>query len=124
MNLAFRRRRRLDLPRGVSLPVSGVAHAGAGKFKASIEAMKRAPRGPFSRIRWFCEDGEILPPKPYACSSHGGGVQHGQLSEPAEELRLAGYQVANVFAAIDASEFFATTRWRENLGLVLLERFQ
>jgi len=108
---------------GVSLPLPGVAHAYAEEFKASIEAMKRAPRGPFSQIRWFCEDGEILPPKPYACSSHGGGVQHGQLSEPAEELRLAGYQVANVFAAMQMSEFFTRANWREDIGQILLERF-
>jgi len=38
------------------------------------------PRGPFSRIRWFCSDGTILPPKAYACTPHGGGFQHGQWS--------------------------------------------
>lgn len=108
---------------GLSLPVPRVAHADTGEFKASIEAMKQAPRGPFSQIRWFCEDGEILPPKPYACSSHGGGVQHGQLSAPAKELRLAGYQVANVFAAMQMSEFFTQAHWREDIAQILLERF-
>lgn len=107
----------------VSLQVAGVAYANAGEFKASIEVMTQAPRGPFSQIRWFCEDGEILPPEPYACSSHGGGVQHGQLSEPAKALRLAGYQVANVFAAMQMSEFFSRVHWREDLGQILLERF-
>ena len=111
------------LPGAVLLPGQGLVLADTIDFKSSIEEMKKSPRGPFSQIRWFCQDGEILPPRPFACTDHGGGVQHGQLSTSAKELRTAGYQVANVFAAIDASEFLATTRWRENLGLVLLERF-
>ena len=39
---------------------------------AWVRDMKSSPRGPFSRIRWFCADGSILPPKPYACREHGG----------------------------------------------------
>ena len=38
-----------------------------------IAEMKTSPRGPFARIRWFCNDGTILPPKPYACRDHDGG---------------------------------------------------
>ena len=47
-------------------------------FRQWIEEMKTSPKGPFSRIRWFCRDGSTLPPKPYACKDHGGGVQHGE----------------------------------------------
>ncbi len=49
-------------------------------YRAWILAMQDNPRGPFSRIRWFCNDGTVLPPKAYACREHGGGVQHGQWS--------------------------------------------
>ena len=41
-----------------------------------IEDMKASPKGPFQRIRWFCEDGTVLPPKE-SCREHGGGIQHG-----------------------------------------------
>ncbi|NKB89260.1 MAG: hypothetical protein GKS06_13665 [Acidobacteria bacterium] len=37
--------------------------------------MKERDRGPFERLRWFCADGTILPPRPYACREHGGGLQ-------------------------------------------------
>ena len=50
-------------------------------FRAAIVDMKDQPRGPFKRLRWFCNDGTILPPKSYACQPHGGGRQHGQWSD-------------------------------------------
>ena len=43
-----------------------------------VQKMKKSPRGPFKQLRWFCNDGTILPPKEYACREHGGGVQHGE----------------------------------------------
>ena len=46
-----------------------------------VRDMKASPRGPFARIRWFCNDGTVLPPKPYACADHGGGRQHGEWSD-------------------------------------------
>ena len=39
-----------------------------------VEEMKTNSRGPFARIRWFCNDGSILPPKSYACKDHDGGI--------------------------------------------------
>ncbi len=56
-----------------------------------VEQIKRNQRGPFKRLRWFCNDGAILPPKAYACSEHGGGVQHGQWTEQVLLLLLAVY---------------------------------
>jgi hypothetical protein len=55
-----------------------------------IEAMKTSPKGPFTRIRWFCKDGSVLPPKPYACKDHGGGVQHGEWTGRVKQLRADG----------------------------------
>ena len=56
-------------------------------YQSWIAEMKAAERGPFARLRWFCRDGSVLPPRPYACSGHGGGYQHGELSERAGTLR-------------------------------------
>ena len=47
--------------------------AQAAELRGIVAAMKVNPRGPFSRIRWFCADGTILAPKAYACVDHGGG---------------------------------------------------
>ena len=66
-----------------------------------VVEMKSAARGPFTRIRWFCNDGSILAPKPYACKEHGGGVQHGQWTDRVKRLRAGGYYIANVLASLD-----------------------
>ena len=72
---------------------------------ALIEAMKEAERGPFSRIRWFCNDGTILPPRSYACSEHGGGRQHGEHSHDARRLAELGYHVGTIYAALPFEKF-------------------
>lgn len=68
------------------------------QYQADIQAIKEKSRGPFKRIRWYCKNGTVLPPKPYACSKSGGGVQHGQWSGKTIELRSAGYLIANLLA--------------------------
>ena len=69
-----------------------------------VENMKVDERGPFARIRWFCSDGSVLPPRPYACKDHGGGHQHGEWNAQATQLRDEGYWIANILAGMDAAE--------------------
>jgi hypothetical protein len=88
-----------------------------------IQEMKTSPRGPFSRIRWFCHDGTVLAPEPFACKEHGGGVQHGELNTRARALRDAGYRIANVLADIDPNAFLSDPGSQEALKQILLERF-
>ncbi|MDH3993816.1 MAG: phosphoenolpyruvate synthase, partial [Gammaproteobacteria bacterium] len=88
-----------------------------------IEQMKVQPRGPFSRIRWFCHDGTVLPPKAYACSPHGGGVQHGQWNAQTVELRDQGYLVANLLAGIQPEVALADADFENAYGQRLVERF-
>jgi len=85
--------------------------------------MKDNPRGPFSRIRWFCNDGSILAPTPYACIEHGGGRQHGQWSEAALRLQAAGFPVANVLAELGPDDFGELPRQQTHFRMLLLERF-
>ena len=63
--------------------------------RAWIVEMKQAPRGPFRRLRWFCKDGTVHPPKPYPCAERGGGHQHGEWHDKTKQLRAAGYKIAN-----------------------------
>ncbi|MFO7560722.1 MAG: hypothetical protein R6X10_17980 [Desulfobacterales bacterium] len=49
-------------------------------LRSWVQAMKSSPKGPFKYIRWFCNDGSILPPKAFACKDHGGGIQHSKLN--------------------------------------------
>ncbi|MEN8166971.1 MAG: PEP/pyruvate-binding domain-containing protein [Pseudomonadota bacterium] len=85
--------------------------------------MKQAPRGPFNRIRWFCADGEILPPKPHACLPHGGGVQHGEWTDQVKQLRTNGYYVANILAGIDVHAFLQSPNAKTILNQILIEQF-
>lgn len=111
------------------LMASPAAASGAGSrseteaARSWIQEMKTSPRGPFSRIRWFCHDGTVLAPEPFACKEHGGGVQHGELNARARALRDAGYRIANVLADIDPQAFFAEPGSQEALKQILLERF-
>ena len=92
-------------------------------YRGWIEQMKEAPRGPFSRIRWFCNDGTVLPPKAYACSPHGGGVQHGEWNEKTLKLRAEGYLVANLLAGIQPAQAMSDPDFGNAYGQRLVERF-
>ena len=84
--------------------------------------MKKTPKGPFDGIFWFCQDGAVLPPEPYACTTHGGGIQYGRLGERARTLRAAGFLVGNVLAATDP-QALADEPGRAGLKAILLERY-
>jgi len=86
-----------------------------------IEQMKQAERGPFARLRWFCADGTVLPPTPYACREHGGGRQHGEYSESTQRLRDNGYLIANILVTLSPQQ--ALEQQANRLKWVLLERF-
>jgi hypothetical protein len=88
-----------------------------------VGEMKEAPRGPFERLRWFCNDGTMHPPKSYACQKHGGGYQHGEWSERTVELRDQGYKIANLFAGMDAKQFAAGPGFNDSYGQILVERY-
>ena len=90
-------------------------------LRAWVSAMKTAPRGPFERIRWFCNDGTVLPPKAFACRDHGGGRQHGERNRQAQEIRAAGFAIANVLAEISPEAVLESSE--ELLQQLLLEQF-
>ncbi len=93
---------------GVTLASTDPAETKSSKvWPEWIESMKQARMGPFESIRWFCKDGTVLLPKPYACAPHGGGRQHGQRGKPAETLRAAGIPLANVLAEVKPEQALA-----------------
>ena len=92
-------------------------------IRAQIERMKEAPRGPFRRIRWFCNDGSVLPPGAYRCRPRGGGHQHGQWSDSTRRIRAAGFPVANLLADLGGPEVVGTEGATNLLRSVLLEQF-
>jgi len=88
-----------------------------------VTQMKTADRGPFSRIRWYCNDGTVHPPRPYPCESRGGGVQHGEWSDHTKTLREHGYYIGNVFATMDIAPIVRAPGASERLNQILIEQF-
>jgi hypothetical protein len=92
------------------------------ELRTWIDGFKAAPRGPFERIRWFCKDGSVKPPKAYACKNHGGGIQHGEWNQRAKSLRAGGFTIANVLAGVDPKQFVGGNADRFALEQILIER--
>ena len=88
-----------------------------------VQEMKKAPRGPFKRLRWFCKDGTILPPKQYACRDHGGGVQHGEWTDQVKLMRDNGYYIANIYADVDPAAFQKNDQHIDVTKQMVLEQF-
>lgn len=92
-------------------------------LRAWVEEMKRSERGPFARIRWFCKDGTVLPPTPYACKEHGGGSQHGEWTDRVKEMRAEGFYIANILADLDVKAFVQRPDYANELNQILIEQF-
>ena len=108
---------------GIGLATNTQPVASNEDFPQWIEAFKTSAKGPFEKTVWFCNDGTILPAGPGACTTHGGGIQHGQWNEQALILRESGYYIANILAAIDIEDLVGEAGNREQLRQVLLERY-
>jgi len=93
------------------------------QLRVMIEHMKSSLHGPFSRIRWFCADGSILPPEEGACSEHGGGVQHGEWNSATRAIRAQGYLVATLLTDLNTLSFVGAYPQLDTLRQVLLEQF-
>ena len=74
------------------------------EYRSWVTEMKGLEREPFLRLRWFCNDGTVFPPRPYPCKVHGGGYQHGEWNEKTREWRKQGYLLANLLAGQDAKK--------------------
>lgn len=109
-------------------PATGLTAADPAQMRRWIEEMKTAERGPFSRIRWFCQDGAVLDPVPFACETHGGGAQHGEWTQRTKTLRENGYLVANILEDLDVDAFLqppegAGVPVRDAVNQLLFEQF-
>lgn len=105
------------------IPVVCFAKPGAIEYRSWIVDMKESPKGPFIRVLWYCNDGEILLPTPYACKEHDGGHQHGKLNDKALSLRNNGYWIANLLAGIDPKKILARDDFVDWYSQLLIEKF-
>ncbi len=106
----------------ISLFYISISHAENSTHREWIDEMKQRDRGPFTRLRWFCKDGSVLAPQPYACSDHGGGVQHGEWSKHIKALREQGYFIATLLGD-ESADLMAEPTQAEPFRQLLIERY-
>jgi hypothetical protein len=104
---------------------SNPGHSGdTSKYRHWIQEMKTSSRGPFTEgIKWYCNDGSIHPPKAYACSKHGGGVEHGAMGKKVRTLRDNGYWIANLLAGTDAKKLLSSPDFIDRYNQLLIEKY-
>lgn len=90
----------VGLLRGQSFPPS-LTPDEAGEVRRAIDALRRDPRGPYERLRWFCLDGTVHPPAGTPCAERGGGVQHAELSPVGRRLAELAFHVGTILQATD-----------------------
>ncbi len=91
--------------------------------RALVAEMKSSERGPYSRLRWFCNDGTVQPPVAFACRDRGGGRQHAEYSSAWQRLANLGWSVGTIFAALEWSELWQGEERRLRLRELPLERY-
>jgi Pyruvate phosphate dikinase, AMP/ATP-binding domain len=107
----------------LAAPAAATDTDSSATYRQWIREMKTAERGPFTRLRWYCKDGTVLPPQPYGCTEHEGGHQHGEWSDKTRELRAHGYKIANILAGIDAEALATQPDFLDVYNQLLIERF-
>jgi hypothetical protein len=100
-----------------------ISAAQAEQAKKIIDVMKRNPRGPYLQLRWFCNDGTVLPPKGAPCANHGGGYQRGELSEQSKELDKLGFRVGVLFTGLPYENFLDAGRNYEFLRELIVQSY-
>jgi hypothetical protein len=91
--------------------------------KSIISEMIKIERGPYSQIRWFCNNGVVLPPKAYACKDQGGGHQHAQYSSQRQRLAELGWNVGTIFTPMSWDELWDEDNRHQRLRELALERY-
>ena len=104
-------------------PMRAPDEARLAEARQLVERMKSSPRGPYKQIRWYCNDGSVHPPKPYACSERGGGKQYGEYSEDRQRLAELGWSVGTVITALSWDEFIDADRRHQRLREIPLEKY-
>nr|WP_321222637.1 PEP/pyruvate-binding domain-containing protein [uncultured Psychroserpens sp.] len=75
------------------------------QIKSLIEAYKTDARGPYHRIKWFCDDGTEREPKD-PCPDKIGGIQHASFKESTLKLRKTNHLFfAEILASNKQNDF-------------------
>ncbi len=100
-----------------------LSDAEAMEVQAAIAAMKKDPRGPYLRIRWFCNDGTVQPPAGSPCSTRGGGVQYAEFNDKAKRLAELHIHVGTILQALSNDDLFDAGRDHYRLKELVLNDY-
>ena len=110
-------------PLAMAAPLDPPTPEALAEAKRVVQEMRDNQRGPYSRIRWYCNDGTVQPPVAYACTERGGGRQHAEYSPQRQRLAELGWSVGTIFAALSYEELFDAERRQQRLREIPLERY-
>jgi hypothetical protein len=113
----------LQASTGHANPAAPPEEAIVEQARALVARIQAAPRGPYSRIRWFCNDGSIRDPEAYACKAFGGGRQHADYSADRKRLAALGYHVGTIVAALTLEELWDPAHRHARLRELPMEKF-
>jgi hypothetical protein len=88
-----------------------------------LAGFKASPKGPFLRIRWFCQDGSILPPAGTPCRERGGGNQHAELTAEAKKLAEWNLHTGTILTGLAFEELLDGARDHHWLKELVLEKY-
>lgn len=85
-------------------PISPLNEQQTAEARRLFESIRKDPRGPYGRIRWYCNDGRVLPPAGAPCGPKGG-FQHAEPSTAAQALAKLNIDLARFLAGMPAETF-------------------
>ncbi len=93
------------------------------ELRAAVAEMQTNPRGPYLRIRWYCNDGEVLPPRPSACREHGGGHQHAEMRPDIAPHGALGFHFGTILRATPFAQFLDEANSHYRLRELVLQQY-
>lgn len=91
-------------------------------IKNRIEAYKADIRGPYKDIRWFCDNGSVLPPKEKC--PEPGGVQRARYKDEVEALATSRHIfLGQILSTTDHQDFWDASNYHSRLKQYQLEKY-
>ena len=113
----------LALSSSLAAPMDTPPAAVLAEAKQIVKQMIDNPRGPYSRIRWYCKDGSVLAPQASACKQRGGGMQHAEFSSDRTRLADLGWSVGTIYAPLNFSDLKNQRPREQRLRELALEKY-
>lgn len=97
------------LPSLAQRPVPALTPPQQTEAHRLLDLIRRDPRGPYGPIRWYCQDGRVLPPHGTPCRP-SPGFQHAAPSLPAQQIARLHFDLARFLANMPFEEFLDQPR--------------